>query len=79
MKRKPTQTRFSRRNFLKTAAGASAGAMLIREPLWAQSSPAKAAANLAFPKIHQPFMITPKQALDWNTFKAQGGNATPIF
>ncbi|HTI41034.1 MAG TPA: twin-arginine translocation signal domain-containing protein [Vicinamibacterales bacterium] len=65
--------RHSRRNFLKTAAGASAGAMLVRDPLWAQSVPAGKAAASPLAKIHQPFMITPKQALDWNVFKAGCG------
>ena len=64
--------RHSRRTFLKTAAGASAGAMLVRDPLWAQGQAAGKTAP-AFPKIHQPFMITPKQALDWNMFKAECG------
>src|SRR5258705_6059734 len=63
----------SRRSFLKTAAGASAGAMLMREPLWAQGAPGSQAASSAFPKIHQPFMLTPKQALDWHLFKAECG------
>ncbi len=58
----------SRRTFLKTAAGVSAGTMLMRDPLWAQG-----AAKAAFPKINQPFMITPKQALDWHVFKAECG------
>jgi hypothetical protein len=63
----------SRRTFLKTAAGASAGAMLIRDPLWAQGAPASKAATSAFPKIHQSYLITPKQALDWHVFKAECG------
>src|SRR5258708_3939798 len=67
----------SRRNFLKAAAGATADKVLTRQPLWAQSSRASAAAaarpNLAFPKIKPQFMITPSQAWDWNMFKAQGG------
>jgi hypothetical protein len=67
----------SRRNFLKAASGATAGTVLTRQPLWAQSSHANAAAaarpNLAFPKINPQFMITPNQAWEWNLFKAQGG------
>ena len=63
----------SRRDFLKTAAGVSAGAMLIRDPLWAQGAPTGKAATSALTKIQQPFMITPKQALDWHVFKAQCG------
>jgi hypothetical protein len=65
--------RHSRRDFLKTAAGASAGAMLLRDPLWAQGARAGNAATSALTKIHQPFMITPKQALDWHVFKAECG------
>jgi hypothetical protein len=65
--------RHSRRNFLKTAAGASAGAMLIRDPLWAQGSRVGNASTSALTKIHQPFMMTPKQALDWHVFKAGCG------
>jgi hypothetical protein len=67
----------SRRNFLKGAAGVTAGTVLTRQPPWAQSSSASAAAaaqsNLAFPKLNAQFMITPDQAWDWNMFKAQGG------
>ena len=63
----------SRRTFLKTAAGVSAGTMLMRNPLWAQGAPAGKAAASALSKIHQPYMITPKQALDWHVFKAGCG------
>src|SRR5580693_2744030 len=67
----------SRRNFLKTAAGAAASTVLIRESLWAQSRPVNATAadhrNFAFPRIDQQFMITPDQAWDWASFKSQGG------
>ena len=67
----------SRRTFLKAAAGVTAGTVLTRQPLWAQSSRASAAAaarpHLAFPKINPQFMITPDQAWDWNVFKSQGG------
>lgn len=46
--------------------------MLAGERLWAQTALArKAAASAA--KIHQPFMITPKQVLDWHVFKAECG------
>src|SRR5262249_27554331 len=62
----------SRRTSPKTAAGVSAGTMLIGDQLWAQGANAGKAAS-AFPKIHEPFMITPKQALDWNLFKADCG------
>jgi len=70
MKRK--NAHLSRRTFLKTAAGVSAGTMLMRDPLWAQSAPASKAISAAA-KIHQPFMMTAKQALDWHVFKAQCG------
>ena len=60
-----------RRTFLKTAASVSAGTMLMRDRLWAQSAAAKTASQVT--KIHQPFMLTPKQALDWHVFKAECG------
>jgi len=63
----------SRRNFVKTV---TAGTVLARHPLWAQSTRAGAAAarrGLAFSKINPRFMITPDKAWDWNMFKAQGG------
>jgi hypothetical protein len=63
----------SRRTFLKTAAGVSAGTILMRDPLWAQGAPAGKAVASALSKIHQPYMITPKQALDWHVFKANCG------
>src|SRR5678815_2476538 len=72
MSRKP-DARHSRRTFLKTAAGVSAGTMLIRDPLLAQGTSARNASTSALTKIHQPFMITPKQALDWHIFKAECG------
>ena len=63
--------RSSRRNFLKTVI---AGAVSIREPLWAQGKPAAVSTrNFAFPQINQQFMISPKQAWDWASFKSQGG------
>src|SRR5436190_21339881 len=61
-----------RRTFLKTAAGVSAGTMLMRDRLWAQSALAAKTTGAAT-KIHQPFMLTPKQALDWHVFKAECG------
>jgi hypothetical protein len=65
----------SRRRFLKDAAGVTAGTVLARQPLWAQSAGAAAAAqpDPAFPRINPQLMITPDQAWDWNVFKAQGG------
>src|SRR5258705_3726745 len=71
--RRKNDSQPSRRSFLKTAAGASAGAVLMRDPAWAQGAAAAKAAASGFPKIHQPYMITPKQALDWHVFKAQCG------
>lgn len=71
--RRKRNSQLSRRTFLKTAAGASAGAMLMRDPLWAQGAPASKASTSALLKIHQPYMITPKQALDWHIFKAECG------
>ena len=61
----------SRRRFLRNAAGLTAGTVLTRRPLWAQSS--ATAVSHAFPKIDPQLMITPDQAWDWNMFKAQGG------
>ena len=67
-------TSSSRRNFLRTVAGVTAGTVLTRQPLWAQGTRANAAPpDLAFPKINPQLMITPDQAWDWNMFKAQGG------
>jgi len=67
----------SRRTFLKTAAGVAAGTVLTPQELFAQgrrvNATAVGAAKLAFPKINQQFMITPKQALDWHVFKAECG------
>jgi hypothetical protein len=59
-----------RRTFLKTAAGVTVGTMLNRGAGWAQSGWAGATA---FPKIHTPFLMAPKQAWDWNLFKSRGG------
>jgi hypothetical protein len=47
--------------------------MLMRDPLWAQGAPAGKAAASALSQIHQPYMITPKQALAWHVFKAECG------
>src|SRR5262249_35729249 len=58
----------SRRSFLQGAAGVTAGIVLPQRPLWAQG-----AVEPALHKIDPKRMITPGQALDWNTFKAQGG------
>jgi hypothetical protein len=71
MTNKHSRSDLSRRTFLKGAAGVSAGTRLMREQLWAQGGAAGKAT--ALPSIHQPFMLTPKQALDWNMFKAECG------
>ena len=55
----------SRRTVLKAAAGLTAGTMFGR----LASSPRAA----TFPGIEPQFLITPKQAWDWNVFKSQGG------
>src|SRR5437879_4982948 len=68
-----TTTESSRRNFLKTA-GITAGAVLVRESLWARGKATIATdRNFAFPQIKQRFMITPDQAWEWASFKSQGG------
>ena len=71
-----SEPRNSRRNFLKSAAGLTAGTVLTREPLWAEGSRIGGSAggpDRVFPKIDPQFMITPDQAWDWNVFKAEGG------
>src|SRR5689334_2461518 len=72
MKRKSGRSDLSRRTFLKTAAGISAGTMLVGDQLWAQGAAGGKAAAAAV-RIQQPLLITPKQALDWNLFKAECG------
>src|SRR5262249_49868494 len=70
-----SEWRKSRRNFLKSAAGATAGSVLSRRSLWAQGavgSDAGSAGNV-FPRIDLSLMITPDQAWEWNVFKAQAG------
>ncbi|HZP47732.1 MAG TPA: hypothetical protein VFB07_04315 [Vicinamibacterales bacterium] len=56
---------YRRRTFLKAAAAATAGSVLARRSAWA-------AANGAT-TIDPAWMITPKQALEWNLFKSAGG------
>src|SRR5271168_2250015 len=67
----------SRRKFLKAAASVTAGTVLTRRTLMAQSGRAgetfAARPDPAFSKINPQLMITPAQAWDWNMFKAQGG------
>jgi len=60
----------ARRTFLKAAAGVTAGTVLTRNAGWAQSSWSGAGT---FPKIHAPFLMTPEQAWEWNSFKSRGG------
>ncbi len=62
----------SRRSFLKSAAGVTAGTVLTQTPGWAQI-PAIGGARPSFPKIDPQLMLTPAQAHDWNVFKAKGG------
>src|SRR6266568_615208 len=66
---------FSRRTFLKAAAGVTAGTCLMGQPLAAQSiaRPAVAGAHSGFPRIEPELMITPQQAWDWHVFKSQCG------
>jgi len=54
-----------RRTFLKAAAGAAAGTML--------GTRARGAASDPLARINPAFMITPKQAWEWNVFKSEGG------
>jgi hypothetical protein len=64
--------RKSRRSFLKSAAGATAGSVLAPQALWAQeASKAGRAGNVS--RINPSFMITPDEAWEWNAFKAKGG------
>jgi hypothetical protein len=68
----------SRRTFLKAAAGLTAGTALSGSPLWAQgraaaATPGASTSARLFPGIHRPFLITPRQALDWHLFKAECG------
>ncbi len=67
-----SKSRKSRRNFLKAAAGVTAGAVWAPKPSWAESGQG-APADSVFPKIDRQHMITPDQAWDWNMFKAKGG------
>src|SRR5206468_4998929 len=64
---------FSRRTFLKAAAGVTAGTGLMGQPLAAQSiaRPAAAGTHSRFPRIDPKLMITPQQAWDWHVFKSQ--------
>src|SRR5438093_6010837 len=66
---------FSRRTFLKAAAGVTAGTGLMGQPLAAQSIArlAEAGTHARFPKIEPTLMIPPQQAWDWHVFKSQCG------
>src|SRR5438093_9619998 len=66
---------FSRRTFLKAAAGVTAGTGLMGQPLAAQSiaRPAEAGTHSRSPRIDPKLMITPQQAWDWPVFKSQCG------
>src|SRR5436309_172266 len=66
---------FSRRTFLKAAAGVTAGTGLMGQPLAAQSvaRTAEAGTHSRFPRIEPTLMITPQQAWDWHVFKSQCG------
>jgi hypothetical protein len=72
-----SERRNSRRSFLKTAAGLTAGTVLTRQPLWAERGGidlgSAARAELVFPRTDPRLMITPDEAWDWNAFKAEGG------
>ena len=71
-------TKSSRRKFLRSAAGITAGTVLSRQPaLGPRRSTAAAQPGLVFPKIDPKLMITPDQALAWNMFKAEGGPPMP--
>jgi hypothetical protein len=64
----------TRRNFLKAAAGLTAGTALAQPRSWAQTGAAAASRPVAaFPKIDPQLMLTPDQAFAWNAFKAEGG------
>jgi hypothetical protein len=65
----------SRQKFLEAAAGVTAGTVLGRRPLAAQSGPEAAAtrSDARLSRIDPALMITPEQAWDWNLFKAKGG------
>jgi hypothetical protein len=69
-----SERRKSRRNFLKSAAGVTAGTILNGQLSWAEDSqPRTGDAEGIFPKNNRRLMITPDQAWDWNAFKAEGG------
>ena len=63
----------SRRDFLKSA-GIAASAAMAGKPLWASRALAATGNhNAALSKIDARWMITPKQAWEWATFKSEGG------
>lgn len=66
----------SRRNFLKSAAGLTAGTVLVGRPAWGDGGPSRRVAGEAHPALLRTdarFTITPEQAWNWNAFKAEGG------
>ena len=72
-----SERRNSRRSFLKTAAGLTAGSVLTGRSSWAEGIGNNVGSaqrpGLTFAKIDPRFMITPERAWDWNAFKAEGG------
>ncbi len=63
----------SRRDFLKSA-GIAASAAMAGKPLWASRAlEATGNSNAALSKIDPRWMVTPKQAWEWATFKSEGG------
>ena len=56
---------YRRRTFLKAAAAVTAGSVVARRSVWAAANPTT--------KIDPAFLITPKQAWEWNAFKSEGG------
>jgi hypothetical protein len=63
----------TRRNFLKTAAGFTAGTALVQPRSWAQSGGAGATPRSLFPRVDPQLMISADKAFEWNAFKAAGG------
>jgi hypothetical protein len=66
----------SRRTFCKAAAGLTAGTALSPSRLWAQGRPTAAPAVASagtFSGVHRPFLMTPRQALEWHRFKSDCG------
>src|SRR5262250_3337065 len=66
---------FSRRTFLKAAAGVTAGTRLMGQPLTAQSivRASEGGAHSPFLRIEPKWMITSQEAWDWHVFKSECG------